>query len=69
MSNGRHHRPHPNRSKSRYPQRLKRRGVTAAAVHMADVEDLRALQQRRAKQTGSPWPGKAELRAEQEDVA
>ena len=43
------------RSRSNYPARLKRRGMTSATVRMEDTEVLRTRQARRAAQDYAPW--------------
>jgi hypothetical protein len=46
---------HPDRKRSNYPDRLRKRGLTKAPT-MEDLETLRKRQQRRYDQAGSPWP-------------
>ena len=56
----RHHNTrHPERGLSRYPQRLAARGLTKAPA-MPTLENLRARQERRLAQTGSPFPARIE---------
>jgi hypothetical protein len=59
-----HNTRHPARARSRYPQRLARRGLSKTPV-MASPENLRSTQERRTRETGSPWaqatePGQAQ---------
>jgi len=49
-----HNTRHPERARSRYPQRLARRGLSKSPV-MASPENLRTAQERRTRETGSPW--------------
>jgi len=44
------------RTRSRYVDRLRKRGQSSASVRMEDVDVLRARQQRRGYETGSPQP-------------
>ncbi len=44
------------RNKSRYRDRLRRRGQTSATVRMEDAEVLRVRQQRRGYETGTLQP-------------
>jgi hypothetical protein len=44
----RKHNTRHSRARSRYPERLRRRGQTSATVRMADLETLRARQSRYA---------------------
>jgi hypothetical protein len=50
-----HNTTHEGRKRSNYPHRLQARGLHKAPL-MADLESLRARQERRFKQDGSPWP-------------
>lgn len=49
-----HNAKHPERSRSRYPQRLEKRGLSKAPA-MPTLEALRARQARRKEETGVPW--------------
>jgi hypothetical protein len=49
-----HNTRHPDRARSRYPGRLSKRGLSKAPP-MASPENLRTAQERRARETGSPW--------------
>lgn len=49
-----HHNKHPQRGKSNYPRRLRKRGLSKAPV-METLEALRVRQQRREDQTGFPF--------------
>lgn len=51
----RHNTRHPDRVRSRYPERLARRGLTRAPA-MESVEALRSRQEARIRKTGSPFP-------------
>jgi hypothetical protein len=50
-----HHTKHPERSKSKYPGRLAKRGLSPARVRMETIEALEAIQRRRKEDTGVPW--------------
>lgn len=57
-----HNTQHPERSRSRYPQRLAARGLSKTP-RMAEIDGsqgLRARQERREEQTGSPFPRASE---------
>jgi hypothetical protein len=56
---GKYNKKHPDRSTSRYPQRLAARGLGKAPAMVA-VEVLRTRQIRRTEQTGSPFPASRE---------
>ena len=45
---------HPDRSRSNYPLRLAKRGLTRTP-EMESLENLRSRQERREEQTGAPW--------------
>jgi hypothetical protein len=49
-----HNTTHPGRSRSRYPFRLSRRGLSKAPA-LEPVETLRKRQERRETETGVPW--------------
>jgi hypothetical protein len=49
-----HNTRHPDRNASRYPARLHQRGLSKTPP-MASAESLRTVQERRARETGSPW--------------
>jgi hypothetical protein len=51
-----HNGRHPERGRSRYRDRLVRRGQSGAAVRMADIETLRRTQEARYARTRSWWP-------------
>lgn len=50
-----HNTQHPDRTRSHYPERLDRRGLSKAPA-MEPVENLRSRQEARIKKTGSPFP-------------
>jgi hypothetical protein len=61
-----HNTQHPDRSRSRYPERLQKRGLGKSPM-LAEIEGtqgLRARQERREEQTGVPWPTRGEQAAE-----
>jgi hypothetical protein len=41
---GKYNRKHPQRGRSRYPERLEKRGVTGVTVRMEDLKTLRRRQ-------------------------
>lgn len=51
-----HNAPHPDRGKSRYRERLARRGQSGSSVMMLSVEDLRRIQNARFGRQGDWWP-------------
>lgn len=57
-----HNAPHPDRGRSRYGERLVRRGLSKSPV-MESVESLRTRQEARMKRTGFPWNFGAEEEA------
>lgn len=50
-----HNTKHPDRSVSRYPDRLAARGVSSAGVRMQSLLVLRKRQLQRIALTGVPW--------------
>lgn len=61
---GKFNKQHPDRGRSRYPQRLAARGLSKAP-RMEAREVLEARQLRRTEQTGVPWKVWEEQSAEE----
>lgn len=59
---GKYNRPHPDRGRSHYSERLTKRGLSKAP-RMEAVDVLRTRQERRIEQFGQPWPTRVEAEA------
>lgn len=59
-----HNTQHPERGRSRYPQRLEARGLRKSPV-MTPVDVLRTRQARRVEETGVPWSQHAPMSEEE----
>lgn len=66
-----HNTKHPERSASRYAERLAKRGLRKAPMldEIEGSQGLRSRQERRKDQTGSPFVSRASDELEQEDAA